>query len=62
MQRSGQSGGPQSGWGGGVVGADYRQHDRFCMQDDKANFRPRSLPFVILNEMEIPRYQLISIK
>ena len=28
--------------GGEVVGADYRQHDRLCMQDDKASFRQES--------------------
>ena len=39
---------------GGWLGTDYRQRDRLCMQDDKANFRPRSLHFVILNNiMEI---------
>ena len=36
MQRSGQSGEPQLI----LVGADYRQCDRLCMQDNKANFRP----------------------
>ena len=40
--------------GGKGVGADCRQCVRLCMQDDKANFRPRSLHFVILNNiMEI---------
>ena len=49
-----QSGGPQfGGGGGGGIGADRRQRDRLCMQDDKVNFRPRSLHFVILNNMEI---------
>ena len=40
--------------GGGWIGADCRQRDSLCMQDDKANFRPRHLQFVILNNnMEI---------
>ena len=38
MQCSGQSGGTQSGGGRGVVGADYRQHDRLCVRDTHIMF------------------------